>query len=162
MVAWTGTGTYYMISFWNKMKQAYIPIEKIIRTSKQSALTSWQCNTSGNCHQPATYGDLCLKCTLVCFRTCFDIWWNSSYKYCSFTFLYSKLKKVFLPSSIYEEDFIQISVVESVEYVLLPCVSLLATRWHWVPLIYTAAVHTSEFIQLKRKVIKCHYHTIHC
>ena len=27
----------------------------------QSALTSWQCNTSGNHHQPATYGDLCLK-----------------------------------------------------------------------------------------------------
>ena len=42
-------------------EQAYIPIEKIIRTSKQSASTSWQCNTSGNRHQPATYGDLCLK-----------------------------------------------------------------------------------------------------
>ncbi len=42
-------------------KQAYIPIEKIIRTSKQSASTSWQCNTTGNRHQPATYGDLCLK-----------------------------------------------------------------------------------------------------
>ena len=38
-----------------KTEQAYIPIEKIIRTSKQSASTSWQCNTSGNRHQPATY-----------------------------------------------------------------------------------------------------------
>ncbi len=37
-----------------KTEQAYIPIEKIIRTSLQ-------CNTSGNRHQPATYGDLCLK-----------------------------------------------------------------------------------------------------
>ncbi len=42
-------------------EQAYIPIEKIIRTSKQSASTSWQCNTTGNHHQPATYGDLCLN-----------------------------------------------------------------------------------------------------
>ena len=42
-------------------EQAYIPIEKIIRTSKQSASTSWQCNTSGNHHQPATYGDLSLN-----------------------------------------------------------------------------------------------------
>ncbi len=44
-----------------KTKQAYFPIEKIIGTSKQSASTSWQCNTSGNLHQPAKYGDLCLK-----------------------------------------------------------------------------------------------------
>ncbi len=42
-------------------EQAYIPIEKIIRTSKQSASTSLQCNTSENLHQPATYGDLCVK-----------------------------------------------------------------------------------------------------
>ena len=36
---------------WNSpTKQAYIPIEKIMRTSKQSASTSWQCNTSGNRH----------------------------------------------------------------------------------------------------------------
>ncbi len=40
---------------------AYIPIEKIIRKPKQSASTSWKCNTSGNRHQPTTYGDLCLK-----------------------------------------------------------------------------------------------------
>ncbi len=44
-----------------KAEQAYIPIEKIIRTSKQSASTSWQCKTSGKHHQPATYGDLVLK-----------------------------------------------------------------------------------------------------
>ncbi len=43
------------------MKQAYVPIEKILRKSRQSPSTSWQCNTSGNRHQPATYGDLCLK-----------------------------------------------------------------------------------------------------
>ncbi len=42
-------------------KQSYIQQEpllyswRIIRTSKQSALTSWQCNTPGNCHQPAAY-----------------------------------------------------------------------------------------------------------
>ncbi len=51
--------------FYRSPEQAYIPIEKIIRTSKQSASTSWQCNTSGNHHQPATYGDLCLKWTAV-------------------------------------------------------------------------------------------------
>ena len=53
----------YNITFFcsTESKQAYIPIEKIIRTSKQSASTSWQCNTSGNHHQPTTYGDLCLK-----------------------------------------------------------------------------------------------------
>ena len=50
-------------------EQAFIPIEKMIRTSMQSASTSWQCNTSENPHQPATYGDLCLNrvhciCTL--------------------------------------------------------------------------------------------------
>ena len=33
----------------------------MIRLSKQSASTSWQCNTSGNHHQPATYGDKGLK-----------------------------------------------------------------------------------------------------
>ncbi len=33
----------------------HIPIEKIIRTSKQSASTSWQFNTSENRHQSATY-----------------------------------------------------------------------------------------------------------
>ncbi len=54
--------TFYINSgIWNISKQAYIPIEKIIRTSKQSTSTSRQCNTSGNRHQPATYGDLCLK-----------------------------------------------------------------------------------------------------
>ncbi len=52
----------YSGNIWKyEAKQTYIHIEKIIRTSKQSALTSWQCNTSGNHHQSATYGYLSLK-----------------------------------------------------------------------------------------------------
>ncbi len=61
------------------LEQAYIPIEKIITTSKQSASTSWQCNTSGNRHQPATYGDLSLKrdiWILSCYFTYLTtLWW---------------------------------------------------------------------------------------
>ncbi len=45
----------------NQTEQAYIPIDKIIRTYKQSASTSLECNTSGNRHQPDTYGDLSLN-----------------------------------------------------------------------------------------------------
>ncbi len=71
---WHGGHVFEMLIFlfvpimWTNdvTEQAYIPIEKIIRTSKQSASTSWQCNTSGNHHQPATYGDFCLKCVSPC------------------------------------------------------------------------------------------------
>ncbi len=35
------------------------PPNKTIRTSKQSVSTSWQCNTSGNRHQPATHMGTC-------------------------------------------------------------------------------------------------------
>ena len=41
------------------MKQAYIPIQKIIRTSKQSASTSWHQGITIT--QPHNYGDLCFK-----------------------------------------------------------------------------------------------------
>ncbi len=65
----------YLTNTFASTEQAYIPVEKIIRTSMQSASTSWQCNTSGNHHQPATYGDLCLKWyQWALYSLCF-CWW---------------------------------------------------------------------------------------
>ena len=50
--------------------QAYIPIEKMIRLSKESASTSLQCKTSGNHHHPATYTAKESRATLAClYRT---------------------------------------------------------------------------------------------
>ena len=44
-----------------KAEETDILTEKMYRISQQSAFLSQQCNISGDLHQPARYGDKCLK-----------------------------------------------------------------------------------------------------